>query len=59
MASENLDIIDITLLLRLKDVAENVTEELDTPSIEHLYYCEVEVIREDNKDDYSIVVNRP
>ena len=49
MASQNLDIIDITLLLRQRRCRECVTEELQYQGIEHLYYCEVEVVHENNQ----------
>ena len=55
----NLDIIDITLLLRQRRCRECVDEELDNQGIGHLYYCDVEVIYEDNKHILlPFVVNR-
>ena len=61
MAIENkeLDIIDITLLLRQRRCRECVDEELDNQGIGNLYYCDVEVIYENNKHILlPFVVNR-
>tara|TARA_B100000989_G_scaffold297995_1_gene285615 strand:+ start:781 stop:1032 length:252 start_codon:yes stop_codon:yes gene_type:complete len=49
MATQNLDIIDITLLLRQRRCRECVDEELREQGIHELYYCDVDVVYEDNK----------
>tara|TARA_X000000950_G_scaffold91896_1_gene115685 strand:+ start:3505 stop:3756 length:252 start_codon:yes stop_codon:yes gene_type:complete len=49
MAKQNLDIIDITLLLRQRRCRECVDEELREQGVHELYYCDVEVVYEDNQ----------
>ena len=49
MATQNLDIIDITLLLRQRRCRECVDEELREQGIHELYHCDVDVVYEDNK----------
>jgi|TARA_B100001248_G_scaffold262065_1_gene255898 hypothetical protein len=49
MAKQNLDIIDITLLLRQRRCRECVDEELREQGVHELYYCDVEVVYEDDQ----------
>ena len=50
MAEENnLDIIDITLLIRQRRCRECVEDELVKQEVDHLYYCDVDVIYENNQ----------
>lgn len=61
MADQNdtLEIIDITLLLRQRRCRELVIEELENQGIEHLYYCDVEVVHENNQSKMlPFIVNR-
>jgi len=50
MAEENnLDIIDITLLIRQRRCRECVEDELVKQGMDSLYYCDVDVIYENNQ----------
>jgi hypothetical protein len=50
MAEENnLDIIDITLLIRQRRCRECVEDELVKQEMDSLYYCDVDVIYENNQ----------
>ena len=40
----NLDIIDITLLLRQRRCRESVEDELRKQGIEQQYYCDVDIV---------------
>ena len=59
MANETLDIIDITLLLRQRRCRECVDEELRQQGLDNIYFCEVEIVYEDNRPILlPFVVNR-
>jgi len=50
MAHENnLDIIDITLLIRQRRCRECVEDELIKQGMDNLYYCDVDVVYENNQ----------
>jgi len=50
MAEENnLDIIDITLLIRQRRCRECVEDELEKQGMDNLYYCDVDVIYENSQ----------
>ena len=49
MTEQNLDIIDITLLLRQRRCRECVEAELQRQQVDDLYYCDVDVVYEDNQ----------
>tara|TARA_B100001057_G_scaffold459709_1_gene510106 strand:+ start:1437 stop:1691 length:255 start_codon:yes stop_codon:yes gene_type:complete len=50
MAEENnLDIIDITLLIRQRRCRECVEDELEKQGIGQLYYCDVDVVYENSQ----------
>ncbi len=59
MAEQNLDIIDITLLLRQRRCRECVDEELREQGVHELYYCDVEVVYENGENILlPYIVNR-
>ena len=59
MANETLDIIDITLLLRQRRCRECVDEELRQQGLDNVYFCEVEIVYENNRSILlPFVVNR-
>jgi hypothetical protein len=55
----NLDIIDITLLLRQRRCRESVEDELRKQGVEKQYYCDVDIADQDNRPILlPFVVNR-
>jgi|TARA_Y100000289_G_scaffold55065_1_gene57880 hypothetical protein len=55
----NLDIIDITLLLRQRRCRESVEDELRKQGIEQQYYCDVDIVNENGQHVLlPFIVNR-
>ena len=55
----NLDIIDITLLLRQRRCRESVEDELRKQGVEKQYYCDVDIVDENGRHVLlPFIVNR-